>query len=96
MALVPYRVSGASADQTSETRLFQIGGSTITIHQQASGSLRQVGNSSGDPPLEARPSSPSRGEMQLVRADQACELARFCAYPNRPFRCRGRAKHRKQ
>ena len=65
MALVPYRVSRAAADQASETRLFQIGGSTITIHQQASGSLRQGARSAGDQPLEVRPSSPSRGGMQL-------------------------------
>ena len=33
MAVVPFRVSGAAADQTLEQRLFQIGPHTIFIKQ---------------------------------------------------------------
>ena len=65
MALVPYRVSGSAADQMTETRLFQIDGSTITIHQQASGSLRPASCQADDLPLEGRASSPSRGRDTL-------------------------------
>ncbi len=45
MALVPYRVSGAAADQTLEHRLFQIGQHSIKIDQDVhrSGSLQRVG-----------------------------------------------------
>ncbi len=45
MALVPYRVAGAAADQSLETRLFQVGGLAITIRQdpRASGALRVLG-----------------------------------------------------
>lgn len=45
MALVPFRVSGAAADQTLEHRLFQIGQHTIRIDQDVhkSGSLQHVG-----------------------------------------------------
>lgn len=45
MALVPFRVSGAAADQTLEHRLFQIGHHTIRIDQDVhkSGSLQRVG-----------------------------------------------------
>ena len=79
MALVPYRVSGAAADQSSETRLFQIGSSTITIHQQASGSLRQGASGTVDPPLDVRPSSPSRGRVQLC----VCRASGITPPPNR-------------
>ena len=61
MALVPYRVSGAAADQGTETRVFQIGGSTITIHQQAGGSLRSDPDRGEDVLLERRTGSPTRG-----------------------------------
>lgn len=45
MALVPFRVSGAAADQTLEHRLFQIGQHTLRIDQDVhkSGSLQRVG-----------------------------------------------------
>ena len=45
MALVPFRVSGAAADQTLEHRLFQIGHHTVRIDQDvhSSGSLQRVG-----------------------------------------------------
>ena len=45
MALVPFRVSGAAADQTLEHRLFQIGPHTIHVDQDChnSGSLQDVG-----------------------------------------------------
>lgn len=45
MALVPFRVSGAAADQTLEHRIFQIGQHTIRIDQDVhkSGSLQRVG-----------------------------------------------------
>lgn len=45
MALVPFRVSGAAADQTVEHRLFQIGHHTVKIDQDVhkSGSLQRVG-----------------------------------------------------
>ena len=45
MALVPFRVSGAAADQTLEHRIFQIGQHTIKIDQDVhkSGSLQAVG-----------------------------------------------------
>ncbi|BDA43830.1 EEF1A lysine methyltransferase 3 [Coccomyxa sp. Obi] len=38
MALVPFRVSGAAADQSLEHRLFQIGGHTIKVRQNPVGS----------------------------------------------------------
>ncbi|KAK9916047.1 hypothetical protein WJX75_007777 [Coccomyxa subellipsoidea] len=38
MALIPFRVSGAAADQTLEHRLFQIGGHTIRVRQNPVGS----------------------------------------------------------
>ena len=63
MALVPYRVSGVAADPGTETRLFQIGDSTISIHQHASGSLRQGPGREQDPQIEGRASSPSRGKQ---------------------------------
>ena len=46
MALVPFRVSGAAADQTLEHRLFQIGVFTIQVDQdnKSSGSLQNVGH----------------------------------------------------
>lgn len=46
MALVPFRVSGAAADQTLEHRLFQIGTFTVQVDQdnKSSGSLQNVGN----------------------------------------------------
>ena len=69
MALVPYRVSGSAADQATETRLFQIGSSTITIHQQASGSLRQAHGDVDDLPLEGRASSPTRGMGVQARTE---------------------------
>ena len=45
MALVPFRVSGAAADQTLEHRLFQIGQHTLRIDQDVhkSSSLQNVG-----------------------------------------------------
>ena len=45
MALVPFRVSGAAADQTLEHRLFQIGQHTLRIAQDVhkSSSLQSVG-----------------------------------------------------
>ena len=44
MALVPFRVSGAAADQTLEHRIFQIGQHTVRIDQDVhkSGSLQRV------------------------------------------------------
>lgn len=44
MALVPFRVSGAAADQTLEHRLFQIGQLTLRIDQDVhkSSSLQSV------------------------------------------------------
>ncbi|EIE25645.1 hypothetical protein COCSUDRAFT_64760 [Coccomyxa subellipsoidea C-169] len=38
MALVPFRVSGAAADQSLEHRMFQIGGHTIRVRQNPAGS----------------------------------------------------------
>lgn len=48
MALVPFRVSGAAADQTLEHRIFQIGPHTIRVDQdgRSSGSLQGVRNNS--------------------------------------------------
>lgn len=45
MALVPFRVSGAAADQTTEHRIFQIGQHTLRIDQDVhkSSSLQSVG-----------------------------------------------------
>lgn len=45
MALVPFRLSGAAADQTLEHRLFLIGPHTIHVDQDChnSGSLQDVG-----------------------------------------------------
>ena len=45
MAIVPFRVSGAAADQTMEHRLFQIGHHTLRIDQDvySSASLQDGG-----------------------------------------------------
>ena len=45
MELVPFRISGAAADQTLEHRIFQIGQHTLRIDQDVhkSGSLQRVG-----------------------------------------------------
>lgn len=53
MALVPFRVSGAAADQTLEHRLFIIGPYTIRVDQDAhkSASLQDVG--AGSKPFDA-------------------------------------------
>ncbi|KAK9838308.1 hypothetical protein WJX81_003588 [Elliptochloris bilobata] len=50
MALVPFRVAGAAADQSLETRTFQIGGHTLSIRQdpRGSGALRTLRPTSGD------------------------------------------------
>ena len=44
MALVPFRVAGAAADQSLETRLFQVGGHALSIRQnpRGSGALRTL------------------------------------------------------
>lgn len=51
MALVPFRVSGAAADQTLEHRLFQIGQYTVKVDQDVhnSGSLQHVDVQPGSP-----------------------------------------------
>lgn len=54
MALVPFRVAGAAADQSLETRLFQVGGHALSIRQDPRGSgalrtLRPAGGPEGAP-----------------------------------------------
>ncbi|KAL0035376.1 hypothetical protein WJX77_003568 [Trebouxia sp. C0004] len=63
MALVPFRVSGAAADQTLEHRIFQIGQHTIRIDQDVhkSGSLQRVGIQ----PSSQDPSPDFEGEEHL-------------------------------
>lgn len=50
MAVVPYRMAGAGADQSLETRLFQVGGHAVQIRQdpRGSGALRPLGPGRAD------------------------------------------------
>lgn len=78
MALVPFRVAGAAADQSLETRLFQVGGHALSIRQdpRGSGALRTLQPAGGP---EGAPWGSGLGPRERrVTLAAACRRSQGC------------------
>jgi hypothetical protein len=83
--IVPYRVSGAAADQSCDTRHFQIGGFSILVHQQPRRSASLAphaprvhgvhGAPDGDGAYGAGGPMPARDEERALRDELGPEAA---------------------